>query len=427
MDGSTAGNYDYSQALVPVGDGTDAEVGGYYDEYGQWILYDDGQIVNNIPPGHVHDELGRLLKPSYELIDYETHPEDIDTYVSEWREQKLSASRDWGRTSKFVWPELDHVVMLKRLDLFEQQNPQLQQATTNIEVSRRVRRTPGWFPVRSIFFMDVSLPITYELLIESTGPPRRHKFRPQNRENARDFSKWVLQEKVNAYVGADRIDGACNFYVDYCDLPDRYFLSSEPDAPVGHRRLYRFAAYSATQFFILQKYEFSEELEAEGGYGMTYTIEPGPIVFARKAWKIIGSFYGFDHELKGSSKYTIYRRNDPFRRMMIARDNIQRPEEWDSSLSFYAFDVPVPGTMQYVLQHCVRSIHSALASIPRHRLTTEQPHNPWEFRMNIYVIPAALEDCSFSQVHPGSDQFSVGCGGASITSSAARWGFSLDG
>ena len=60
------------------------------------------------------------------------------------------------------------------------------------------------------------------------------------------------------------IPGAVSFYGDYCDLPDRYFLSTTNTAPVGTRRLYNFAGYTATQYFILEKLVYCEQLEAEG-------------------------------------------------------------------------------------------------------------------------------------------------------------------
>lgn len=360
--------------------------------------YDESAMVayTGPPPGHVLDEYGRLMKPEHEQVN-ENYPEELEELISKWQEQKLSSKLDWAWTSKIAWPDLAHTVMLKRLDLFESDTPKLQQATTNIDQSRRIRNTPGWLPVRSIYFLDVSTELTTDILVESTGPPKRNKYRPVGRENQRDFSTWVLQEKLHAYIGADRIPGTCDLYSDFCDLPDRYFITSDPEPLIGSRRLYRFAAYTATQYFILEKHVFSEQLSAEGGFGMTYTIEPGPVLTGLKGWRLIGSFFGFDHQVLGSSKFTIYRRQDPFPRMLIALDNIQRPEEWDSSLSFYAFDIPIPGTILYTLHHCLRSIHSAEASIPRHRLTTEYPRNPWEFRMNIYVFPAALEDCTMNQ------------------------------
>ena len=370
---------------------------GNYEGYQYQTGYTESMVeYSGIPEGHVHDAEGRLLKPANEIVT-DDYPEELETFISEWQPQQLSSKVDWEWTTKIAWPELRHVVMLKRLDIFESDTPRLQQATSNIDISRRIRNTPGWLPVRSIYFLDVATPLTTTLMIESTGPPKRNKYRPDTRENQRDFSTWVLQEKLHAYVGADRIPGVCDLYSDYCDLPDRYFLNTDPEPAIGSRRLYRFAGYSATQYFILAKRVFSEQLVSEGGFGMTYMIEPGPVVTGLHGWRIIGSFFGFDHQLEGSSCYTIYRRWDPFPRVLIAMDTILNPEEWDNSLKFYAFDVPVPGTILYTLQHCLRSIHSAEACIPRHRLTTEFPRNPWEFRMNIYVFPAALEDCSMNQ------------------------------
>ena len=367
-----------------------------YDEYGN--IVDNNSLVpyDGIPEGHVHDAFGRLLKPEHEIVR-DDYPEDYDVFLSGWQEQILSSKMDWSWSSKIAWPDLKHTVMLKRLDIFESDTPHLQQATTNIETSRRIRNNPGWLPVRSIFFLDIATSLTTKLLIETTGPPKRNKYRLEGKENQRDFSTWIKQEVLHAYIGADRIPGTCDLYSDFCDLPDRYFISSSIEPEIGRRRLYRFAAYTATQYYILEKRVFSETLISEGGYGMTYTIAPGPVVTGLKGWRLIGSFYGFDYQLPGSSEYTIYRRNDPFPRMLIALDQIQRPEEWDTSLKFYAFDIPIPGTVMYTLQHCLRSIHSAEASIPRHRLTNEFPYHPWEFRMNIYVFPAALEDCTCDQ------------------------------
>lgn len=79
-------------------------------------------------------------------------------------------------------------------------------------------------------------------------------------------------------------------------------------------------------------------------------------------------------------------------------DHIAAPKDeiWQKQLEFYAFDIPVPGTCKYDLQHCVRSIHTTSASVTRHRLTTEDPRLPWQFNMSIFVFPAGLEDCSIT-------------------------------
>lgn len=95
------------------------------------------------------------------------------------------------------------------------------------------------------------------------------------KQNARDLSKWTLKETLHAYVSPDRIPGASDFHIDYCDLPDRYFISSSNEPPFGSRRMFRFAAYSATQYFILESHIYHEAFDSDGGYGYSYLIVPG--------------------------------------------------------------------------------------------------------------------------------------------------------
>lgn len=122
-------------------------------------------------------------------------------------------------------------------------------------------------------------------MVEAAGPPKRHRFRPKDKHNHRDLTHWVAKESINAYAGVDRIPGLQEFYIDYTDSPDRYFITSNDFPIVGHRRLYRFAAFPVTQYYILERLVVHECLEADGGEGMTYLIESGPSVFARKDWR----------------------------------------------------------------------------------------------------------------------------------------------
>lgn len=115
-------------------------------------------------------------------------------------------------------------------------------------------------------------------------------------------------------------------------------------------------------------------------------------------YRLIGSFYGFDQPLTCSNAYTVYIRQDPFPRMMIALDTFSRIEEWTVAYKFHAFDIPVPGTCCYSLQHTTPSIHSTDTRYSRHRLCSANrfPENPWDFRMLIYVFPARIEECSLA-------------------------------
>lgn len=47
-----------------------------------------------------------------------------------------------------------------------------------------------------------------------------------------------------------------------------------------------------------------------------------------------------------------------------------------------------------------RSIQTTDASVSRHRVTTESPVLPWQFRYEFYVLPAELEDVVVSFDNP---------------------------
>lgn len=155
---------------------------GYYDDYGNWVEPADFQVGLEIPEGHVHDADGRLMKHASEIIDYNVVPEEIGLFCSKWQVQKMSPEKDWRWTTKFIFPDINRIVKLKRFDIYQSISPRLQQGTTDIVQSRMIRRTEGWLPFRSIFFMDENVPMTADLFVETTGPPRRNKFRPTGRE-----------------------------------------------------------------------------------------------------------------------------------------------------------------------------------------------------------------------------------------------------
>ena len=307
-------------------------------------------------------------------------------------------------------------------------------AVTDRDESRKLRKAYGWFPYATYFFLDEESATSIKISLEATGPPRRHRvsgtqqqcfqilfnininfnifvnncltllkycqFMIVGKKNERDTSKWIPKEILHAHFGADRIPGATKIFIDYCDMPDRYFLTRDSEPILGRRRLFQFGGYAAKQYFVVEKKVYHKTLVAEGGSGMTYSILEGPILYAKIGWRVICSFYAFEAEITGSSLFTVYKRSDPFDRILIALGDIEHAEEWDNSMKFYAFDIPVPGSMRYNLQHCNRSIYSTAAALGRHRLTTEDPRAPWSFRMDFYAMPATLEDCSFTDENP---------------------------
>jgi len=184
------------------------------EEAGVWEPYvEPGTYLP--PDGAIVDKDGRLLVG--EPINVAIEPEDYSTFVSQWVPPWMAQLADGAQASKFVWPDIDETVMLKRVDCFELNFPRCQQSTTDAEESRRVRVTPNWSPVMSFYVLNMETMYTRPLRIESTGPPRRHKYIVNGKTNSRDTSKWVYRETINGYIGADRIPGTLDYAVDFQD------------------------------------------------------------------------------------------------------------------------------------------------------------------------------------------------------------------
>mmetsp|Transcript_4026 Transcript_4026/g.4149 ORF Transcript_4026/g.4149 Transcript_4026/m.4149 type:complete len:392 (-) Transcript_4026:283-1458(-) len=373
----------------------DSSSGQNYDEYGDQSYYSESGDHNQQP---YYAESGELIE-EYDENFLSDELEEESLFLSEWNEQCPASEREADAVSQSVWPHIDNIVYLKRLDLYQNLTPKSHQATIDQKESLKMRRTENWAALRSIFFLDQPLDFTKELRIETgSGPIRRQRFIPMDKTNRRDTSAWIPKETIHAYADSSNIPGVIQFFIDHVDSPDRYFISSSNTPTVACRRLFRFSAYPATQYYILGREIDHKSLESEGGLGTTYIIESGPFLKPRKHWRLIGSFYGFDQPLTCSNAYTVYIRQDPFPRMMIALDTFSRIEEWTVAYKFHAFDIPVPGTCCYSLQHTTPSIHSTDTRYSRHRLCSANrfPENPWDFRMLIYVFPARIEECSLA-------------------------------
>lgn len=380
--------------------GYDYHEDGYYDDYGNWVDYSEQQpravyLDPKIPFGNIHDNEGRLIDPRIKVSSTEGS-EDITVFTSVWHDPIIAPAISGNDASKLIWPDLPFTVKLVKLDVYKCDAPEVQQATTDVLLSRRIRQLNGYRYQFSVFFLNEPISFTKKLHIETAGPPRRDKFTFDGKVNNRDLTVWIRKESLNAYITAERIPGCAPVCADFCDSPDRYFISLKDTADMGFRRMYRFGGYPTTQYYVLESRVVQDCLEAEGGAGMTYIIEYGPSCYAKKGWKISSSFLAFDYQLTGSNLYTVYMRNDPFPRMMIVLGVIDRPDEWEVKCTFYALDVPVYGTCTMQVHHCIRSIYSTAASVSRHRLTNQNTQQPWEFRFQLYVFPIYLADCTFN-------------------------------
>jgi len=362
---------------------------GYYDEWGQWI-----ESYTAPPP--IIDEDGRVLDPSKIKEEDPYEVEDLELFLSQWQTPRTSSLKSAVHASKCVWPEEKEIVTLKRLDVYETSTPNLSQLmSAERRESLRIRQDTNYSLKMSLFFTNQpNSAHTKEVVIESAVAPKRNRLRPIDKRNARDLTPWTARESLHSFCAGLNILGSTEYFVDWEDAPDRYCVTRTEDPRGGWRRLYRFSAYPITQYFLISREVDHEILKSEGGKGQTYVLERGNSVYAYKHWRLALSFYGFDLQLPSANKYTVYEAYEPFLRMMISMGPISHTEEWTEKFSFYAFDVPVAGTVPLQLQHCIRSIHTTAAGVNRHRLTAEDPILPWQFRFTIFVYPATLEECS---------------------------------
>lgn len=109
------------------------------------------------------------LSSTEEFISDE--PEEESLFISEWNEQVPASKTEADAVSLCVWPHVDSIVTLKRLDVYQCSEPKAQQASTNPKESLKMRRSAKWFAHRSIFFLDRALTFTKELYVETGGGP----------------------------------------------------------------------------------------------------------------------------------------------------------------------------------------------------------------------------------------------------------------
>lgn len=188
--------------------------------YGDSTSIGNDNGIYNSYDGFSIDSYGRVFQESSVDELKSDEPEDFNVFISNWIITRVASEADGPLASSCVWPEIPRPVYLKRFDLYESKDDlKLQQGTTNIEESRRIRKLKNYSNVLVFFVFDFPVTITKEISIFSTTLPRRDKFFPSNRKNLRDLSNWILREKINGFIGTDRIPGTHSYSIFFQDSP----------------------------------------------------------------------------------------------------------------------------------------------------------------------------------------------------------------
>lgn len=307
----------------------------------------------------------------------------FELFIVSWQQQQIIEDESYTR---IVFT--DGYSGLRRLHVFQAEIPSTRQQFILDEAeSRKVRQRSEWNHIRTLFCPCSSSDITKSYTVETADPPRRHRLRPLDKLNNRDLAVWSPHSNIDSLLTVTK--GSAEYFIDYADSPDRYVLSPDAmGATPGWRRLYRFIAFPATQYYIMAT-EYNGNTSCFIASGQSIAVDPG--------WTLIGSFYGFDKQVPGSNRYTIFTRQDPFPRMLMSSEDVLQPEGWSVSEIFYAFDIPLPRTCPYLVKHAVPSVlkqHDHFVS--RHKLTTLEYEREWDFRLRFFVYPASIEDCTFT-------------------------------
>ena len=101
-------------------------------------------------------------------------------------------------------------------------------------------------------------------------------------------------------------------------------------------------------------------------------------------------------------QYSVFTRHDPYPRMLVSMDPSTALREWSSSLSFYAFTIPLPGSTRYIVKTSIpipSTSKDVVSHFFQHKLTTSLFETSWDYVMDIFVYPASQDDC-FDMIAP---------------------------
>jgi len=108
-----------------------------------------------------------------EINDDEAEP--IVQFVSLWASARLASEKDSQIASSCVWPEINDIVRLRRVDLYQNDRQLLQIVTCTSTESQSLRKSGQWRHAMSFFTLDKTSPLTKEIEIYSTTAPKRDK------------------------------------------------------------------------------------------------------------------------------------------------------------------------------------------------------------------------------------------------------------
>jgi len=244
------------------------------------------------------------------------------------------------------------------------------------------------FPTKPIG--SVANGIARKYVLDRAEEPHRSRLRwerqekPQTRDTEPSWTaprgdfRWF-------YALPEPQPGLSELHVDWTSAPDRYMISREHRPAAAWLRCFRFFAYTATKFHLLERvWPQGSELST------SYRLVSGHMCPVEVHWRCLFAFYAFDCPVPNANKYSVQQSADGYDRLRVGMTPSERPGEWFSNdLAFYAYDVPVPGTARFSVQYRIRD--GTNMECEQNRVSiTDNAFGAWVEKFVFYGYPAPV-------------------------------------
>lgn len=242
-----------------------------------------------------------------------------------------------------------------------------------------------WAPVLYIFVFRDPAALCWRYDVERAEEPHRTRLRCGKRPQSRDITEWQ-PGSMSFWAYPERAaEGVSEYAVDWTSAPDRYAVTTTERPDAGWRRCFRFFAFSATKYHVLER-------KWPPGSPLTTSYRVVAAHIADESWTCLFAFFAFDHQLACTNQYTVQSADAEgwYDRVRVGMVPSERDEWRDDRLVFYAHDVAVPGTARFNVQYRMRD--GSNAEWEQNRISIDEGAGLWVDKFAFYAFPAPTVD-----------------------------------
>lgn len=247
-----------------------------------------------------------------------------------------------------------------------------------------------WKPVHYIYVFREPAAHCWRYDVERAEEPHRTRLRCGRKPQSRDITEWQPGRGAltSFWAYPERAaPGVSEYAVDWTSAPDRYAVTTSERPDPGWRRCFRFFAFSATKYHVL------ERSWAPGSPLTTsYRVVAAHTCVVDESWTCSFAFFAFDRQLSCTNQYTVQSADADgcYDRIRVGMVPSERDGWRDERLVFYAHDVAVPGTARFNVQYRTRD--GSNAEWEQNRISIDEGAGLWVDKFAFYAFPAPTVD-----------------------------------